>query len=109
MRPICKLELEEGTFNEADAVTINLKAGEVSLHDDNIVHGSPPNRSDRWRIGLTIRYSPTHVKCDLTKGPKFRQYMMRGVDEYKHNPYGTIPTQKYGRLPVGFYGKEHVK
>lgn len=23
---------------------------------------------------------------------------MRGVDEYKHNPVGTIPTQRYGRL-----------
>ena len=106
---ILTLELEEGTFNAADAVTINLKAGEISLHDDNIVHGSPPNVSDRWRIGLTIRYSGTHVKCDLTKGPKFKQYMMRGVDEYRHNPYGTIPTQTFGRLPKDFYDKEHVK
>lgn len=106
---VLTLELEEGTFNESDAKTLVLKAGELSLHDDNIVHGSPPNTSDRWRIGLTIRYSGTHVKCDMERAPKFRAYMMNGVDEFKYNPYGTLPTQQYGRLPVGFYDEEHVK
>ena len=34
------LQTEEGEFNEADAVNIDLRAGQISLHDDHIVHGS---------------------------------------------------------------------
>ena len=74
------------------------KAGQISIHDDKLVHGSPANNSDRRRAGLTIRYSSTIVKCDLTVNPHFTTYLCRGVDEYKHNPVGTEPTQKYARL-----------
>jgi non-heme Fe2+,alpha-ketoglutarate-dependent halogenase len=39
-----------------------LKAGQVSLHADMLVHGSLANRSDRRRCGLTLRYCPTEVR-----------------------------------------------
>ncbi len=68
------------------------------MHDDNIIHGSPANTSDRWRTGLAIRYSGTNVKCDLSVNPFFKSYLMRGVDEFKHNPVGVIPKNEYGRL-----------
>lgn len=103
---VLTLELEQGTFKEEDARSLILKAGQVSLHDDNIVHGSPANVSDRWRIGLTVRYSATNVKCDLTRSPRFKAYMMSGVDEPKLNPYGEIPTEKYGRLPKDYYSHD---
>ena len=95
---VLTLECEGGQFREDLAVSLNLKAGQISIHDDKIVHGSPANRSDRRRAGLTIRYSSTIVKCDLSINPYFKTYLCRGVDRYKHNPVGTIPTQKYGRL-----------
>ena len=38
-----------------------LRAGECSLHADMLVHGSEPNRSDRRRCGLTLRYCPPEV------------------------------------------------
>ena len=59
---VLTLELETGSFNMEDAVQFKLKAGEVSLHDDRAVHGSPANPSARRRAGLTIRYSSTNVK-----------------------------------------------
>jgi non-haem Fe2+, alpha-ketoglutarate-dependent halogenase len=92
------LELEEGTFTDANAKSLVLKPGEMSIHHDNIVHGSPANVSDRWRIGLTLHYSTTDVKVDLTKSPGFKCYHMRGVDEFNYNPRGTMPEQKYGRI-----------
>jgi hypothetical protein len=95
---VLTLELERGSFREDEAVPLVLKAGELSFHDDRMIHGSPANNSDRWRIGFTIRYSGTNVKCDLSVNPHFKTYLMRGVDEYKHNPVGTIPTERYGRL-----------
>ena len=42
--------------NEADAVMVPLRAGEMSLHHSGLVHGSPPNRAADRRIGLAIRY-----------------------------------------------------
>jgi hypothetical protein len=94
---ILTLELERGTFREDTAVSLCLKAGEVSLHDDRAVHGSPANPSPRRRAGLTIRYSGTKVKNDLTVNPNFKTYLCRGVDEYRYNPVGVPPTQRYGR------------
>jgi ectoine hydroxylase-related dioxygenase (phytanoyl-CoA dioxygenase family) len=95
---VLTLELERGTFREDEAVSLVLKAGQMSFHDDRMIHGSPANLSDRWRIGLTVRYSGTNVKCDLSVNPHFKTYLMRGVDEYRLNPVGTIPTAYYGRL-----------
>ena len=95
---VLTLELERGTFREDAAVPLVLKAGEISLHDDRMIHGSPANASERWRIGFTIRYSGTNVKCDLAVNPHFKTYLMRGVDEFRHNPVGTVPTARYGRL-----------
>lgn len=38
-----------------------LKAGEISLHSDLLLHGSEANMSDRRRCGLTLRYAPAEV------------------------------------------------
>jgi ectoine hydroxylase-related dioxygenase (phytanoyl-CoA dioxygenase family) len=95
---VLTLECEGGQFREDDAVSLNLKAGQISIHDDKIVHGSDANNSGRRRAGLTIRYSSTIVKCDLSVNPYFKSYLCRGVDTYKHNPVGTIPTEQFGRL-----------
>ncbi|MEO8393366.1 MAG: phytanoyl-CoA dioxygenase family protein [Chloroflexota bacterium] len=94
---ILTLELESGTFNEQVAVQFKLKAGEVSLHDDRAVHGSPANPSARRRAGLTLRYTGTNVKNDMTVNPNFKIYMCRGVDEYHYNPVGTVPTERFAR------------
>jgi chlorinating enzyme len=95
---VLTLECERGQFREDAAVSLTLKAGQVSIHDDKIVHGSPANHSDRRRAGLTVRYSSTIVKCDLSVNPHFTTYLCRGVDRYRHNPVGKVPTQRYGRL-----------
>ncbi|MEO1550592.1 MAG: phytanoyl-CoA dioxygenase family protein [Pseudomonadota bacterium] len=42
--------------------TNTLRAGQISLHADMLVHGSQANRSDRRRCGLTLRYCPPHVR-----------------------------------------------
>jgi ectoine hydroxylase-related dioxygenase (phytanoyl-CoA dioxygenase family) len=94
---VLRKEMETNPFREEDAVSLMLKAGEFSLHDDAIVHGSGANRSTRWRTGLTIRYSSTDVKCDLSKWRNFTMYMVRGNDEYGHNPLGIVPAQPFGR------------
>jgi non-haem Fe2+, alpha-ketoglutarate-dependent halogenase len=94
---ILTLELESGSFKEDTAVQFELRAGEVSLHDDRAIHGSPANPSPRRRAGLTIRYSGTEVKNDLSVNPNFKAYLCRGVDVYRYNPVGPIPTERFAR------------
>ena len=42
-----------------------LKAGEVSLHSDMLLHSSQPNRSERRRAGLALRYVPVEVRATM--------------------------------------------
>lgn len=46
------------------AVPVELAAGECSVHDCFLLHGSGPNRSPGRRCGITIKYIPTHVRLD---------------------------------------------
>lgn len=98
-------ELDTGSFPVDSAVSLLIPAGGISLHDDAMIHGSPANVSDRWRISYIIRYSSAEVKYDLGKflGKEapvtagFHTYWMRGVDKYNHNPRGPMPTEPFGR------------
>lgn len=49
----------------SDPVDIELKAGEISLHSDLLLHGSNANYSDRRRCGLTLRYCSADVRAHL--------------------------------------------
>jgi non-haem Fe2+, alpha-ketoglutarate-dependent halogenase len=89
---ILYFKIKEGTIEESKAVHVRLKAGEISMHDDNVVHGSAANRSTRRRAGLTMRYVTPDVKCDLKVWPGFATCLMRGVDEYDLNPHFAPPT-----------------
>ena len=51
-----------GAEHMGEPFTNVLKAGQISLHADMLVHGSEPNRSDRRRCGLTLRYCPPDVQ-----------------------------------------------
>lgn len=105
---VLTLELETGTFQEADAIQLKLKAGEVSMHDDRCVHGSPANPSARRRAGFTIRYSGTNVKNDLSVNPNFKAYLCRGVDEFQFNPAGVPPTERFARTSFKAISREEA-
>ena len=47
-----QVDLDRARYNE-------LEAGQLSLHDVHLVHGSPPNRSSRRRAGFVLRYMPS--------------------------------------------------
>jgi non-haem Fe2+, alpha-ketoglutarate-dependent halogenase len=48
-----------------EPVNVELKAGEMSLHSDLLLHGSEANQSKRRRCGLTLRYCPADVTAGL--------------------------------------------
>ena len=85
---------QEVSFDQLDQskiVSLNLKAGQISLHNDALLHGSEANNSNRRRCGVTMRFSPTNVKGDLKAWPFFETQLARGIDEYKLNPTAQIP------------------
>ncbi len=90
-------ELDPSEYDEADAVDIVLKAGQVSLHDVYLLHGSEPNRSPRPRRGMTMRFMPSTsvFDRDLAREKAKRLgildhsdrqvYLLRGTDRSGRN------------------------
>lgn len=70
-------EIDPAVVDESRAVDLVLKAGDVSAHYPNIIHGSNPNTSLRPRCGLTIRYVPTST-CIVSEKPWPRAFLLRG-------------------------------
>lgn len=70
------------SVDEAEAVTLALQPGEMSLHHVRLIHGSDANPSARRRIGFAIRYLPTHVRQVV--GKQDSATLVRGVDTYNN-------------------------
>ena len=96
------LELDSDTFDESDAVKIVLKAGQISLHDIFLMHASDPNRSDRPRRGMTLRFMPTtsvyrrDLEMQMTSGLFEHQrtlFLMRGKDVAGENDFRVRPVR----------------
>lgn len=74
-------QLVEGAERLGPIVPSILKAGQISVHSDLLVHGSQPNRSPRRRCGLTLRYCPPEVRA-------FMNWHLKGVVVCGRDPYG---------------------
>jgi hypothetical protein len=61
---------------------VELKAGEISIHSDLLLHGSEANESNRRRCGLTLRYCPVSVRAGL--GWNEKGVIVSGKDESAH-------------------------
>ncbi len=91
----------ESAVDTSTAAWVRLEAGAVSLHDIHLVHGSPPNRSDRRRAGLTLRYMPSASHFDRNRAMgaasntapvEFARrpiWLVRGVDRCGLNDFTT--------------------
>lgn len=53
----------------ANARTLALEPGDISIHHCLTLHGSPPNRSDRHRKTLVLRMFDAASRCDATLLP----------------------------------------
>ncbi len=71
----------------AAPVDNQLRAGEISVHSDLLVHGSEANTSARRRCGLTLRYCPADVRAEL--GWNAKGVIVSGSDPSGH--WGNPP------------------
>lgn len=65
-----------------DIVLDELKAGQMSMHSDLLLHGSEANGSDRRRCGLTLRYAAADVRAEL--GWNEKGVIVQGEDSTGH-------------------------
>ena len=63
-------------------VAFEMKAGQLSLHSDLLLHGSKPNTSTRRRCGLTMRFVPPDVHA--ANNWNQRAVIARGTDPSDH-------------------------
>src|SRR5215210_1790946 len=75
--------------DEASAVDVELRPGEMSLHHHKIFHASDANRARDRRIGLAVRYIPTHVRQVAVSADSAA--LVRGVDRYGHFQHEPRP------------------
>jgi non-heme Fe2+,alpha-ketoglutarate-dependent halogenase len=76
-----------GADSFGEPVNVELKAGEVSIHSDLLLHGSEANQSAKRRCGLTLRYCPAMVRAGL--GWNAKGVIVSGKDESGH--WGNPP------------------
>jgi hypothetical protein len=97
-------EINYAEFDETTAVDIKLEAGQVSIHDVYLIHGSAPNQSDKRRAGMTYRYMP--ASCHFDRALAARQatddkipniskrpiYLVHGTGESAPNTFDPVPS-----------------
>ena len=76
-----------GVEKLGEPVAVELRAGEISIHSDLLLHGSEANQSARRRCGLTLRYCPADVRARL--GWNAKGVIVSGRDESGH--WGNAP------------------
>ena len=88
-------EITDSMVDAASAVDIVLNAGQMSLHHGKLIHGSNPNRSNRRRCGLTLRFVPPTVKQveSNSMGGGWHAVPVCGKDEYHH--FGEEPRPSF--------------
>ena len=76
--------------DESKAVFVPIRAGEISLHHVRLAHGSEPNTTGDRRIGLAIRYVPTHVRQVKVRDSAM---LVRGIDRFGYFDPEPEPAQ----------------
>jgi ectoine hydroxylase-related dioxygenase (phytanoyl-CoA dioxygenase family) len=86
-------EVPDGLVDGSRAVSMPLRAGQMSLHDGMLLHGSHPNRSVRRRCGLAVRFTTPDVRQVAANSLRgyYRPVLVRGVDRYRHFPPVEVP------------------
>lgn len=78
----------------AKAVDVVLKAGEMSFHHANIIHGSQPNTCAGPRIGFAVRYVAPDVEQEKAHHVVI---LARGRDDYRYYDLQEKPTAEIER------------
>lgn len=83
---VLSLETQDVDDHKSTA-NVCLKAGQFSIHNDLLLHGSEANQSEKRRCGLTIRYAAASVNAEF--GWHQKGIVVSGVDRL--NKWSNLP------------------
>ena len=93
--------MAEGTFDEQQAVDLELQPGQMSMHDVYMIHGAQANRSAQRRTGVALRFMPGTSLFDRNLRPSDGQtgvpvsfatrplWLLRGSDRTGRNDFAV--------------------
>ena len=84
------------SLDKSRAVAMPLKAGEMSLHNYCLAHGSGPNTSADRRIGVSLHFMPPQTRQIV--GAWDCATLVRGVDNFHH--FTLAPRPLFDMDPV---------
>jgi hypothetical protein len=90
-------------LDESRAVFMPLRAGEMSLHNYCLAHGSGPNLSADRRIGVSMHFMPPQTKQVV--GSWDCAALVRGEDRYGHFAPTPVPARDFDPAAVAFHGQ----
>ena len=88
-------------IDESRAASMPLKAGEMSLHNYCLAHGSGPNLSGDRRIGVSMHFMPPETKQVV--GSWDCAAVVRGADRYGHFEPTPVPARDFDPVAVSFH------
>jgi non-haem Fe2+, alpha-ketoglutarate-dependent halogenase len=90
-------------IDESRAVSMPLKAGEMSLHNYCAAHGSGPNLTADRRIGVSMHFVPPQTKQVV--GSWDCAALVRGEDRYGHFTLAPKPAHDFDPVAVAFHAQ----
>jgi non-heme Fe2+,alpha-ketoglutarate-dependent halogenase len=90
-------------LDESRAVYMPLQAGEMSLHNYCLAHGSGPNVSADRRIGVSMHFMPPATKQVV--GSWDCAALVRGEDRYGHFAPTPVPARDFDPQAAAFHAR----
>ena len=91
------------SIDESRAVSMPLKAGEMSIHNYCLAHGSGPNLSGDRRIGVSMHFMPPQTKQVV--GSWDCAALVRGKDRYGNFVPTPVPERDFDPVAVAFHAQ----
>ena len=82
-------EVDPSMVDEGKSISIELRAGDISVHHPFVLHGSSTNTSNQWRRGGSIQYMPVTTRIISKNWPC--AFLLQGEDVDGTNEYQPIP------------------
>jgi len=90
-------------IDESRAASMPLAAGEMSLHNYCLAHGSGPNLSGDRRIGVSMHFMPPQTKQVV--GSWDCAALVRGADRYGNFVPTPVPAHDFDPVAVAFHAR----
>jgi non-haem Fe2+, alpha-ketoglutarate-dependent halogenase len=93
----------EHPIAESEAAALELRPGQMSLHNVRLAHRSRPNRSNYRRVGIAFRYIPTATRQTLVEWDSAA--LVSGEDRYGHFALEPRPSRDLDPVAAAFHAK----